>query len=49
MLQVAMFQNVFMDRKILKEKQISLFFSMVFGIFASFQKKIESLCLSNFI
>jgi len=35
-----MFQNVFMDPKISKEEQISLFFSMFFGIFVSFQKKI---------
>jgi hypothetical protein len=27
-----------LDHKILKEKQISLFFSMSFGIFVSFQK-----------
>jgi len=34
-----MFQNVFMDPKISKEKQIFLlFFSMSFGIFVSFQK-----------
>jgi hypothetical protein len=32
-----MFQNVFMDLKILKEKQIFLYFSMSFGIFVSFQ------------
>ncbi len=44
-----MFQNVLMDPKISKEKQISLTFSMSFGIFVSFQKKIELLCLSNFI
>ncbi len=37
-----MFQNVLMDSKIVKEKQISLFFSMSFGIFVSFQKQIES-------
>jgi len=36
-LQVAMFQNVLMDLKILKEKQISLFLSMSFGIFVFFQ------------
>jgi hypothetical protein len=36
-LQVVMFQNVLMDPKISKEKQISLFFSMFFGIFVSFQ------------
>jgi hypothetical protein len=41
--------NVVMDPKISKEKQISLFFSMSFGIFVSFQKKLESLCFSNFI
>jgi hypothetical protein len=35
-LQVAMFQNVLMDLKILKENQISLFFSMSFGIFCPF-------------
>jgi hypothetical protein len=34
-----MFQNVLMDLKISKDKQISLFFSMSFGIFVSFQKK----------
>ncbi len=34
------FQNVLMDPEILKEKQIFLFFSMLFGIFASFQKII---------
>jgi hypothetical protein len=41
-LQVVMFQNVIMDPKISKEKQISLFFSMSFEIFVSFQffKKI---------
>jgi hypothetical protein len=33
-----MFQNVPMDPKILKEKQILLFFSMFFGIFVSFEK-----------
>jgi hypothetical protein len=48
-LQVVMFQDVRMDPKILKEKQISLFFSMFFGIIGSFQKQIESLCLFNFI
>jgi hypothetical protein len=48
-LQVVMFQNVLVDLKISKKKQISLFFSMSFGIFVSFQKKIESLCFSNFI
>jgi hypothetical protein len=37
-----MFQNVLMDPKILNEKQIFLFFLMCFGIFVSFQKKIES-------
>jgi len=36
-LQVVMFQNVLMDPKILKEKQIFLYFSMSFGIFVSFQ------------
>jgi len=45
-----MFQNVLTDPKILKEKQISLIFSMSFEIFVSFQKiKIESLCYFNFI
>jgi hypothetical protein len=39
-----MFQNVFVDPKISKEKQIFFFFSMSFGIFVSFLKKIESLC-----
>ncbi len=48
-LQVVMFQNVFMNLKISKEKQIFLFFSMFFGIFVSLKKKKESLCLSNFI
>jgi len=38
-----------MDLKISKEKQIFLFFSMFFGIFVSFKKKIESLCLFNFM
>jgi hypothetical protein len=36
-LQVIMFQNVLMDPKISKEKQISLIFSMSFGIFVSFK------------
>ncbi len=36
-----MFQNVLMDPKKLKEKQISSFFSMSFGIFVSFQKKLN--------
>ncbi len=40
-LQVVMFQNVLMDPKISKEKQISLFFSMFFGFFMSFQKKLN--------
>jgi hypothetical protein len=40
-LQVAMFQNVLMDLKILREKKISLFFSMSFEIFVSFQKKLN--------
>jgi hypothetical protein len=48
-LQVVMFQNVLMDPKILKEKEIFLFFSMFFGIFVFFKKKFESLCFSNFI
>jgi hypothetical protein len=39
-LQFVMFQNVLVDLKILKEKQISSFFSMYFGIFVSFQKTI---------
>jgi len=34
---VVMFQNVFMDPKILKAKQISFIFSMCFGTFVSFQ------------
>jgi hypothetical protein len=38
-LQVVMFQNVLMDPKVSKEKQIFLFFSMSFGIFVSFQLK----------
>jgi hypothetical protein len=33
-----MFQNVFLDPKILKEKQTCLIFSMSFEIFVSFQK-----------
>jgi hypothetical protein len=33
-----MFQNVIMDSKISKDKQISLLFSMSFGVFVSFQK-----------
>jgi len=36
-LQVVMFQNVLMDLKISKDKQISLFFSISFGIFVSIQ------------
>ncbi len=44
-----MFQNVFMDLKILKKKQILNYFSMSFRIFVSFQKKKEYLCLSNFM
>ncbi len=48
-LQVVMFQNALMDPKILKEKQISLFFSMSFGIFLSFQFFFESLCLFNYM
>jgi hypothetical protein len=44
-----MFQNVFMDPKISKRKQISLLFSISFGIFMSFQKNKNKLCLSNFI
>jgi len=47
--QVVMFQNVLIDTKISKEKQIFLFFSMFFGIFVSFQKNLEPLWLSNFI
>jgi hypothetical protein len=35
-----MFQNVFMDLKISKEKQVSLFFSIFVKIFVSFQKQI---------
>jgi hypothetical protein len=31
-----MFQNVLMDLKVSKNKQMSLFFSMFFGIFVSF-------------
>jgi hypothetical protein len=31
-----MFQNVFMNPKILKEKKKFLFFSLFFGIFVSF-------------
>jgi hypothetical protein len=34
--EVVMFQNVIMNLKISKEKQISLFFSMSFGIFVFF-------------
>jgi hypothetical protein len=44
-----MFQNVLMDLKLLKKKQIFFLFSMSFGIFVSFQKKIVSLCLFDFI
>jgi len=47
--QVVMFQNVFMDLKILKKKQIFIYFSMSFRIFVSFPKKNEYLCLSNFM
>jgi hypothetical protein len=36
-----MFQNVFMDPKITKEKQIFFFLPMSFGIFVSFQKKLN--------
>jgi hypothetical protein len=43
-LQVVMFQNVLMDPKISKEKQISLFSSMSFEIFVSFQLK-KNLCV----
>jgi hypothetical protein len=43
-----MFQNVLMDPKILKNTQISLFFSMSFEIFVSFQLLLFS-CLFNFI
>jgi hypothetical protein len=43
-LQVAMFQNVLMDPKILKEKQISLFLSMSFGIFVFFQFHTQFTC-----
>jgi hypothetical protein len=39
-LQVVVFQNVLMDPKVLKEKQISLFFSMSFEVFVPFQKTI---------
>jgi hypothetical protein len=40
-----MFQNILMDLKILKEKQISLFFSTFFGIFVSFQQKKLNHCV----
>jgi hypothetical protein len=40
-----MFQNILMDLKILKEKQIYLFFSTFFGIFVSFQKKNLNHCV----
>jgi hypothetical protein len=40
-----MFQNVLMDPKILKKKQISLFLSMSFDIFVSFQKKKLNHCV----
>jgi hypothetical protein len=40
----VMFQNVLMDPKMSNEKQISLFLSMSFGIFVSFQKKLN-LCV----
>ncbi len=43
-LQVVMFQNVLMDPKILKGKQI-FFFSMSFGIFVSFQIFFWNLCV----
>ncbi len=38
-LQVVIFQNVLMDPKISKEKQIFLFFSMSFGIFVGCKQK----------
>jgi hypothetical protein len=40
-----MFQNVRMGPKMLKEKQISLLFSMCFGIFVSFPKKKKNCCI----
>ncbi len=43
-LQVAMFQNVLMDPKILKEKQISLFFQCLLESLCHFPKKIN-LCV----
>jgi hypothetical protein len=42
-----MFQDVIIDFKILKEKQIFLFFSMSFGIFVSFQKKLNVFSFPN--
>jgi hypothetical protein len=44
LLQGVIFQNVLMDPKMSKEKQISLFFSMSFGVIVSFQKKLN-LCV----
>jgi hypothetical protein len=40
-----MFQNVLMDPKVSKEKQISLVFSMFFGILGSFKIIIIILCV----
>jgi hypothetical protein len=40
-----MFQNVLMDFEISKKKQISLFFSMSFEIFVSFQLIFWNLCV----
>ncbi len=47
-LQVVMFQNVFMDSKILKEKQIFFFFN-VFWNLCVLSNQIEYSCLSSFI
>ncbi len=45
-----MFQNVLMDPKISKEKQISLLFSISFEIFVSFQlKKKKNLCVFSIL
>ncbi len=38
-----------MDPRYQKRNKALYFYLMSFGIFVSFQKKVESLCLSNFI
>ncbi len=43
-LEVVKFQNVLMDPNVLKKNQISLFFSISFGIILSFHKKLN-LCV----